>query len=158
MFISREKQLNETETNLADCKTKCKQMSQEIAEHLDMISRLNGTIEKQKVSHSEEVTKMKRTIDEKLSEINGLEHQVEKCEESIRAKSLEIAKLNGFNKDSNESIKNLESTINQLNQDIVKLTEDHSNQITEKENSIQTLTFHARYPDFFSLNFLSNCT
>lgn len=133
--------MNETETNLAESKTKCKQMSEEITEHLDMIKKLNGTMEKLKVSHGEEVTSLKGTIDEKLSEINGLTQEVEKCKESINTQSQEIEKLSGSNNDRKNSIEQLEANIQLLNKNIEQLKEVHSLQIDDKENSIQNFCF-----------------
>ena len=116
-------------------------MSEEITEHLDMIKKLNGTMEKLKVSHGEEVTSLKGTIDEKLSEINGLTQEVEKCKESINTQSQEIEKLSGSNNDRKNSIEQLEANIQLLNKNIDQLKEVHSLQINDKGSSIQNFCF-----------------
>ena len=128
----REKQLSETETDLAGCRTQCKQQSSEILEHLDTISKLNGQIDKLKTSHSQESARLNGVVEEKLADINGLEREIEKCKESISCKSLEIAKLNDSNDEKNNTIKSLENSINQLHQDIEKLKQTHSAEIDEK--------------------------
>ena len=128
----REKQLSETETNLADCRTQCKQRADEIEAHLLSISKLNGQIEKLKSTHRQETEDLNEVIQEKLSVINKLEQEVEKCKESISCKSLEIAKLNDSNEERNKTIKSLEASINQLQLDIENLKKQHSDEIDNK--------------------------
>ena len=124
--------MSETETDLAGCRTQCKQQSSEILEHLDTINKLNGQIDKLKTSHSQESARLNGVVEEKLADINGLEREIEKCKESISCKSLEIAKLNDSNDEKNNTIKSLENSINQLHQDIEKLKQTHSAEIHEK--------------------------
>ena len=124
--------MSETETDLAGCRTQCKQQSSEILEHLDTINKLNGQIDKLKTSHSQESARLNGVVEEKLADINGLEREIEKCKESISCKSLEIAKLNDSNDEKNNTIKSLENSINQLHQDIEKLKQMHSAEIDEK--------------------------
>ena len=132
LCIFREKQLSETETNLADCRTQCKQRADEIEAHLLSISKLNGQIEKLKTTHRQETEDLNEVIQEKLSVINKLEQEVEKCKESISCKSLEIAKLNDSNEERNKTIKSLEASINQLQLDIENLKKQHSAEIDNK--------------------------
>lgn len=61
--------------------------------------------------------------------------EVEKCRESIRCKSIEIAQLNDSNEESNKSIKCLETTINNLNKDIERLKKLHADEISNKVNT-----------------------
>ena len=132
LCIFREKQLSETETNLADCRTQCKQRADEIEAHLLSISKLNGQIEKLKTTHRQETGDLNEVIQEKLSVINKLDQEVEKCKESISCKSLEIAKLNDSNEERNKTIKSLEASINQLQLDIENLKKQHSVEIDNK--------------------------
>lgn len=128
----REQQLNETETNFAESRSQCKQQADQIQEHKEMISKLNSQIDKLKASNSEEVGGLNTVIREKMAAINDLEHEVEKCRESISCKSIEIAKLNDSNEESNKSIKCLETTINNLNEEIERLKQLHSDEINNK--------------------------
>ena len=132
LCIFREKQLSETETNLADCRTQCKQRADEIEAHLLSISKLNGQIEKLKSTHRQETEDLNEVIQEKLSVINKLEQEVEKCKESISCKSLEIAKLNDSNEERNKTIKSLEASINQLQLEIENLKKQHTDEIDNK--------------------------
>ena len=124
--------MSETETNLAGCRTQCKQKSDEIEDHLATINRLNGQIEKLKNNHSEETDNLNGIINEKIKQINGLESELEKCKESINCKSLEIDHLNKSNDERNSTINSLEVKVSQLLQDIENLKTEHSCQMKEK--------------------------
>ena len=97
-----------------------------------MINKLTSQIDKLKSSHNQKVRELNDVIKQKLAAINDLEHEVEKCRESISCKSIEIAKLNGSNEERNKSIKCLETTINQLNAESDRLKKLHAEEIENK--------------------------
>ena len=72
-------------------------------------------------------------IEEKLSIINRLEDDVEKCKESISSKSLEITQANEDKKELNKTISSLGETISQLNYDVETLNKQHCEEINYKE-------------------------
>ena len=124
--------MSETETNFSESRNQCKQQADQIQEHREMIIKLNNQIDKLKASHGEEVGGLNSVIREKMAAINDLEHEVEKCKESISCKSIEIAKLNDSNEESNKSIKCLETTINDQNEEIERLKQLHADEINKK--------------------------
>ena len=83
-------------------------------------------------------------IEEKLSIINRLEDDVEKCKESISSKSLEITQANEDKKDLNKTITGLRETIHQMNYDVETLTKQHSEEINSKECLLLLLLLRSR--------------
>ena len=132
-MIPREAQLTETETDLAQCRTGCRQKSEEIEEHLENISKLGRQIETLRSDNIETTRRLQTVIEEKLSIINRLELDVDKCKESINCKSLEIRQANEDKKDLNKTITGLRETINQLNSDVETLNKQHCEEINSKE-------------------------
>ena len=132
-MIPREAQLSETETNLAQCRTGCRQKCEEIEEHLENIKKLGRQIETLRSDNIESTRHLQTVIEEKLSIINSLELDVDKCKKSINCKSLEITQANEDKKDLNKTITGLRETINQLNYDVETLNKQHSEEINSKE-------------------------
>ena len=132
-MIPREAQLTETETNLAQCRTGCRQKCEEIEEHLENISKLGRQIETLRSDNIETTQHLQTVIEEKLSIINRLEADVDKCKESINCKSLEITQANEDKEDLNKTITELRETINQLNCDVETLNKQHCEEINSKE-------------------------
>ena len=132
-MIPREAQLTETETNLAQCRTGCRQKCEEIEEHLENISKLGRQIETLRSDNIETTQHLQTVIEEKLSIINRLELDVDKCKEAINCKSLEITQANEDKKDLNKTITGLRETINQLNYDVETLNKQHCEEINSKE-------------------------
>ena len=132
-MIPREAQLSETETNLAQCRTGCRQKCEEIEEHLENIKKLGRQIETLRSDNIESTRHLQTVIEEKLSIINRLELDVDKCKKSINCKSLEITQANEDKKDLNKTITGLRETINQLNYDVETLNKQHSEEINSKE-------------------------
>ena len=132
-MIPREAQLSETETNLAQCRTGCRQKCEEIEEHLESIKKLGRQIETLRSDNIESTRHLQTVIEEKLSIINRLELDVDKCKKSINCKSLEITQANEDKKDLNKTITGLRETINQLNYDVETLNKQHSEEINSKE-------------------------
>ena len=132
-MIHREAQLTETETNLAQCRTVCRQKCEEIEEHLENINKLGRQIETLRSDNIESTRHSQTVIEEKLSIINRLELDVDKCKESINCKSLEIRQANEDKKDLNKTITGLRETINQLNSDVETLNKQHCEEINSKE-------------------------
>ena len=132
-MIPREAQLSETETNLAQCRTGCRQKCEEIEEHLESIKKLGRQIETLRSDNIENTRHLQTVIEEKLSIINKLELDVDKCKKSINCKSLEITQANQDKKDLNITITGLRENINQLNYDVETLNKQHSEEINSKE-------------------------
>ena len=132
-MIPREAQLSETETNLAQCRTGCRQKCEEIEEHLENINKLGRQIETLRSDNIETTRLLQTVIEEKLSIINRLELDVDKCKEAINCKSLEITQANEDKKDLNKTITGLRETINQLNSDMETLNKQHCEEINSKE-------------------------
>ena len=132
-MIPREAQLTETETNLAQCRTACRQRCEEIEEHLENINKLGRQIETLRSDNIESTRHSQTVIEEKLSIINRLESDVDKCKEAINCKSLEITQANEDKKDLNKTITGLRETINQLNSDMETLNKQHCEEINSKE-------------------------
>ena len=132
-MIPRESQLSETETNLAQCRTACRQKCEEIEEHLESIKKLGRQIETLRSDNIESTRHLQTVIEEKLSIINRLELDVDKCKKSINCKSLEITQANEDKKDLNKTITGLRETINQLNYDVETLNKQHAEEINCKE-------------------------
>ena len=129
----RETQLSETETDLAQSRTDCRQKCEEVQDHLANINKLTRQIETLRSDNIESSRHLNSVIEEKLSIINRLEDDVEKCKESISSKSLEITEANEDKKELNKTITSLRDTINQLNYDVETLNKQHSEEITNKE-------------------------
>ena len=142
-MIPREAQLTETETNLAQCTTGCRQKCEEIEEHLENISKLSRQIETLRSEHIDTTQHLQTVIEEKLSIINRLEADVDKCKESINCKSLEITQANEDKEDLNKTITELGETINQLNYDVETLNKQHCEEINSKECLLLILTLRS---------------
>ena len=125
--------MSETETDLAQSRTDCRQKSEEVQDHLANINKLTRQIETLRSDNIESSRHLNSVIEEKLSIINRLEDDVEKCKESISSKSLEITEANEDKKELNKTITGLRDTINQLNYDVETLNKQHSEEITNKE-------------------------
>ena len=102
-------------------------------DHLANINKLTRQIETLRSDNIESSRHLNSVIEEKLSIINRLEDDVEKCKESISSKSLEITEANEDKKELNKTITSLRDTINQLNYDVETLNKQHSEEITNKE-------------------------
>ena len=140
----REAQLTETETNLAQCRTGCRQKSEEIEEHLESINKLGRQIKTLRSENIDSTRHLQNVIEEKLSMINRLELDVDKCRESINCKSLEITQANEDKKDLNKTITGLRETINQLNDDVETLNKQHCEEINSKECLLFLLLFRSQ--------------
>ena len=135
IFLSdlREAQLSESETNLAESRTHCRQRAEQIQDQLENISRLSRQMETLRSENIESSRHFQAVIEEKLSIINRLEDDVEKCKESISSKSLEITQANEDKKELNKTISSLGETISQLNYDVETLNKQHCEEINYKE-------------------------
>ena len=125
--------MNESETDLAQCRTDCRQKSEELQDRLANINKLTRQNETLRSENIESSRHLNSVIEEKLSIINRLEDDVEKCKESISSKSLEITEANEDKKELNKTITSLRDTINQLNYDVKTLNKQHEEEITNKE-------------------------